>query len=374
MRLRNAESSDMEAGVSSRGRVAGAAGLLVLVAAALFAAGATAGSPAINYPDFSSVAGLTLNGNAAQAGSSLRLAAATPLQHGSAWSQTKIDTTQPFESAFRADVHDGSAPPADGMTFAIQSQGLSALGDNGGAHGYASFVGAAITPSVALDISVYPNSNQGLAEKLSIVQNGNLFAPLASATSPAVLYGRPFQVWVDYDAKGHALQVFLSPSSTKPAAPLLSAPVDLAATVGSSAYAGFTAGTGGLDADFDVLGWTVQGLSDTTPPTVSCSASPAVLWPPNNKLVPVTTQVSVADSGSGPAGFTLVSVTSNEGSIASESSGWTTGSPDTSGLLQAARLGSGNGRVYTLTYQGADSAGNTATCSTTVTVPHDQGS
>jgi hypothetical protein len=49
------------------------------------------------------------------------------------------------------------------------------------------------------------------------------------------------------------------------------------------------------------------------------------------------------------------------------------GTPDTSGFLQAARLGSGNGRVYTLTYQGTDNAGNTATCQATVTVPHDQG-
>jgi hypothetical protein len=366
--------------MSARGRrfrrpgAAGTCLLVALVLAALPAATASAGSPTISYPDFSSVAGLTLNGNAAQAGSSLRLAAAGPLQHGSAWSQTTIDTTQSFESTFRADVHDGSVPPADGMTFAVQSQGLSALGDNGGGHGYASFVGAAITPSIALDISVYPNSNQGLAEKLSIVQNGNLFAPLASATSPAILYGQPFQVWVDYDAKAHSLQVFVSPSSTKPSAPLVSAAVDLGATVGTSAYAGFTAGTGGLDADFDVLGWTVQSLSDTTPPTVTCSAAPAVLWPPNNKLVAITTQVTVSDGGSGPAGFTLLSVASNEGGIASESANWTIGSPDTNGSLQAARNGSGTGRVYTLTYQGADKAGNTATCSATVTVPHDQGS
>ncbi len=353
---------------------AGTCALFALVVAALLAATAHADSPAISYPDFSSVAGLTLNGNAAQAGASLRLTAATPLQHGSAWAQTKLDTTQSFESSFRADVHGGSTPPADGMTFAVQSQGLSALGDNGGGHGYGSFVGAAITPSVAVDVSVYPNSNQGLAEQFSIVRNGNLFAPLATATSPAVLYGQPFQAWVDYDAKAHSLQVFVSQSSTKPATPLVSAPVDLTATVGSSAYAGFTAGTGGLDADFDLLGWTVQSLSDTTPPTVSCSAAPAVLWPPNNKLVAITTQVTVSDSGSGAAGFTLLSVTSNEGSIASESAGWTLGSPDTSGSLQAARNGSGAGRVYTLTYQGADKAGSTATCSTTVTVPHDQGS
>jgi len=180
-------------------------------------------------------------------------------------------------------------------------------------------------------------------------------------------------MWVDYDAKAHSLQVFLGQSATKPAAPLVTAAVDLAGVVGPTAYAGFTAGTGGLDADFDLLSWSVQSLADTTPPSVACSASPAVLWPPDNKLVPISTTVTVTDAGSGPAGFTLVSVTSNEGDAGSESTGWAPGTPDTSGQLQAARLGSGNGRVYTLTYQGRDNAGNTANCSATVTVPHDQG-
>ena len=118
----------------------------------------------------------------------------------------------------------------------------------------------------------------------------------------------------------------------------------------------------------------MTSLADTTPPTVACSAAPTQLWPPNNKLVAVTTHVSVSDSGSGPAGFTLSSVTSNEGDGASESAGWTPGTPDTTGFLQASRLGSGTGRVYTLTYQGRDNAGNSAACTTTVTVPHDQGS
>jgi Legume lectin domain len=344
----------------------------MLVACSLVAA-AGAGTTPISYPDFSSVAGLTLNGNAVQSGSALRLAANAPLQHGSAWAQTQIDTTQSFESRFRAVVHDGSFFPADGMTFTIQSQGLSALGDNGGAHGFASSVGAAISPSVALDVSVYPQSSQGANEQFAIAANGSLQSPLAKAASPVLLYGQPFSAWVDYDAKAHTLQVFVGQTTAKPAAPLVSTSVDLAGAVGPAAYAGFTAGTGGLDADFDVLGWTVENVGDSTPPTVACAASPSVLWPPNNKLVPVTTKVAVTDSGSGAAGFSLVSVTSNEGNAAAESSGWAPGTPDTSGFLQASRLGSGQGRVYTLTYEGRDNAGNKATCATTVAVPHDQG-
>jgi hypothetical protein len=201
-----------------------------------------------------------------------------------------------------------------------------------------------------------------------------LKAPLATATSSAKLYGNAFWVWVDYDAGAKVLEVFLAQSATKPAAPLLSAPVDLAAAVGASAYAGFTASTGVGRADFDLLGWTFDGslVGDTTPPTVTCSASPAVLWPPNNKLVAVTATVTVTDTDSGPAGFTLLSLNSSEGDVNTESSDWTTDTPDTSGSLQASRFGGGSGRVYTLTYKGSDNAGNTATCSATVTVPHDQ--
>lgn len=113
---------------------------------------------------------------------------------------------------------------------------------------------------------------------------------------------------------------------------------------------------------------------DKTPPTVACSASPNVLWPPNNKLVPIDVSVNVSDALSGPGGFTLVSVTSNEpDSGQGDIQRFVTGTASTSGQLRAQRLGSGTGRVYTFTYTGADRAGNTASCTTTVSVPHDQG-
>jgi len=120
--------------------------------------------------------------------------------------------------------------------------------------------------------------------------------------------------------------------------------------------------------------FSLRGSTDTTPPTITCSASPNVLWPPNHKLVPITVTVTVTDPDDpNPTSFVLQSLTSNEGNIADESQGWTPGTPSTSGFLRAERNGDGTGRVYTLTYLGKDSHGNTATCSTTVHVPHDQG-
>jgi len=120
---------------------------------------------------------------------------------------------------------------------------------------------------------------------------------------------------------------------------------------------------------------TVTGINiDKTPPAVACSANPSILWPPNNKLVPINVSVNVTDSLSGPAGFTLVSVTSNEpDSGQGDIQGFVAGTASTNGQLRAQRLGSGTGRVYTFTYSGSDRAGNTASCITTVNVPHDQG-
>lgn len=113
---------------------------------------------------------------------------------------------------------------------------------------------------------------------------------------------------------------------------------------------------------------------DKTPPTIACSASPTVLRPPDNKLVPINLSVGVTDALSGPAGFTLVSVTSSEpDSGRGDIQGFVTGTASTTGQLRAQRLGSGTGRVYTFAYSGSDKAGNTASCTTTVTAPHDQG-
>jgi hypothetical protein len=111
---------------------------------------------------------------------------------------------------------------------------------------------------------------------------------------------------------------------------------------------------------------------DKTAPLVSCGITPSVIWPPNNKMIPVTATVSVTDALSGQAGFKLANVASNE--AAPDYAGeFSLGAQDASGFLRAQRNGNGTGRLYTLTYVGLDVAGNTRACQVTVSVPHDQG-
>jgi hypothetical protein len=108
---------------------------------------------------------------------------------------------------------------------------------------------------------------------------------------------------------------------------------------------------------------------DKTPPKLTCSASPSILRP-TNRLVPVNLSVTVDDALSGPAGFLLSSVTSNERppdkDVARDIVGFSVGAPSTSGFLRAER--SHTNRVYTFVYTGTDLAGNQGSCTVTVTV------
>ena len=98
-----------------------------------------------------------------------------------------------------------------------------------------------------------------------------------------------------------------------------------------------------------------------------------MLWPPDHKLVPVQVTVSVTDTGgSGPDGYTLTAITSDQGNIADEQLNFAAGTASTSGQLRAARNGN-TGRIYALTFEGRDKASNSASCSARVTVPRDQG-
>jgi len=126
--------------------------------------------------------------------------------------------------------------------------------------------------------------------------------------------------------------------------------------------------------DYRQLNGDDKWVVDDEPPVMTCAATPSVLWPPNNKMVPVNLNVTAVSAVFGPTPFTLKSVTTSEGSAATDISGFVIGQPDTAGSLRASRLGTDKaGRVYTFVYQSVDPLGLTGTCTTHVLVPHDQG-
>jgi hypothetical protein len=116
---------------------------------------------------------------------------------------------------------------------------------------------------------------------------------------------------------------------------------------------------------------------DVTPPAITLSATPKLLWPPNGKMVPVTISGTITDAGSGVnANSAAYSVKDEYDEV--QSSGaimlGPSGNYSMSILLQASRLGTDtDGRRYTVTVRASDHAGNSGSKMTVVNVPHDQG-
>jgi hypothetical protein len=114
-------------------------------------------------------------------------------------------------------------------------------------------------------------------------------------------------------------------------------------------------------------------VEDTEPPELSLVVEPNILWPPNHKMVKITTSWEVSDNCDESPEVSLVSVTSSEDDD-SRGDGHTSKDirigDDGSIYLRAERSGKGAGRVYTITYQAVDDSGNVTVKSTTVTVTH----
>lgn len=109
---------------------------------------------------------------------------------------------------------------------------------------------------------------------------------------------------------------------------------------------------------------------DNTPPVISNAAvDKPRIWPPNKKMVPVTITYSAADNCGGAVTAAITGITSNEPISASDAV-----IVDSHHVqLRADRLGSGKGRIYTITITATDSHGNKSRAKVTVVVPHDQG-
>ena len=117
--------------------------LIKSIAGVALAMGFTAGSNAttISYGDFSSTAGLQLNGSTAQAGSVLRLTTENFNQSGSAFSSSAITlgANYSFSTFFRFRISsvpntfgDGNGPGADGLVFVVQTNANNGGGLGGG--------------------------------------------------------------------------------------------------------------------------------------------------------------------------------------------------------------------------------------------------
>jgi len=131
----------------------------------------------------------------------------------------------------------------------------------------------------------------------------------------------------------------------------------------------------GQDLTVPVNGYATYTWDNVAPVIHSLVASPSVLWPANHKMVTVTITAAVSDNVT-PAPVTrIVSVSSNE-PLNGTGDGNTSADWEITGdltlMLRAERAGTGSGRIYTITVESTDAAGNTTIGTVTVTVPHNQ--
>ena len=120
-------------------------------------------------------------------------------------------------------------------------------------------------------------------------------------------------------------------------------------------------------------------IQDLTPPVLAVSLTPAVLWPPNHKLVRIVAGIVATDVCDGAPQVRLLSITSNEpdngtgdGDTTDDIQGAVPGTDDREFFLRAERAGGGTGRRYTVTYAARDASNNVTVTQAVVSVPHSQ--
>ncbi|MBI3410581.1 MAG: fibronectin type III domain-containing protein [Planctomycetes bacterium] len=212
---------------------------------------------------------LTYNGSAAINGSMAELTNNGGGQAGSFFSTSPVDVTN-FNSQFTFQISAG-ASTADGLTFTIQGIGPTALGPSGGGLGYGpDHVGGTggIGNSVAIKFDLYSNEGEGV-DSTGLYTSGaaptNVGSIDLTPSSLDLHSGDTFQVNLTYD--GTTLMVTIKDTVTGASA-TQNYTINIPATVGSStAYVGFTGGTGGLVATQDILTWTFAPNAPATAPS-----------------------------------------------------------------------------------------------------------
>ena len=222
----------------------------------------------VEYPDFSSTEGLQLNGSAIQGSDYLRLTPNLENQAGSVFTTKRVvRPDKSFKASFSFTLANaepprrGSGPPpppprgADGMAFVIQSGDAEQLGGFGGDLGY-----AGIRKSIAVEFDLHANEWDPSDNHVGIVKQGKVETHLAAEDPPFDLYEAAVArfVWVNYSAGKKRLKVYVSETDAKPAAPTVSARVNLEPILEQRSRAGFTASTGADYETADISFWNLK--------------------------------------------------------------------------------------------------------------------
>ncbi|MBB5315814.1 chitobiase/beta-hexosaminidase C-terminal domain-containing protein [Tunturibacter empetritectus] len=207
----------------------------------------------INFPSGFAGAGssFSFNGVGTLNGSMLQvMTASQKSSRSSIWFNRAVNTAT-FTTDFDFQILNGVA---DGWTFTIQNKGLSAIGPTGSGLGYGGGT-AGIGNSLAIKFDIHNNSGEG-TNSTGFYTGGALPTIPAIDLTPSnivLISGHVIHSHVTYD--GTILTLLLTDATTSASFTATYA-VNLASVVGSTAYVGFTAGTGASTMNVNILDWT----------------------------------------------------------------------------------------------------------------------
>jgi hypothetical protein len=246
--------------------------LLALAVLAGSAGPACAQTHTFEYRSFADVSAFSFAGSAAAATTGignqvLRLVPDQVSQSGSAYLATPLllGPDGAFSTAFRFRIHGASDNQwSDGLTFVLAAApaGLGASSAAGGNLGY-----QGVANSLAVEFDTYFNSDTDAAPNevavdtdgsISVIDGQGQGCGVSGRQPPSCLAdAAEWTARITYD--GHLINVTVQ-DGTNPVVPVVTNyPVNLRAVLGgTTAYVGFTAGTGAGHADFDVLGWAMR--------------------------------------------------------------------------------------------------------------------
>jgi Domain of unknown function (DUF1929)/Legume lectin domain/PKD domain/Glyoxal oxidase N-terminus/Quinohemoprotein amine dehydrogenase, alpha subunit domain III len=246
---------------------------------------------------------MVMNGNAQLNGSLLELTDGGQFEASSAWYATRV-SIQNFVTDFTFQITPGTT--ADGFTFALQANSTAALGVAGGPLGYGldSATGTGGIPnSVAVKFDLYDNFGEGIDSTGLYINGASPTIPFVDMTGSGVdLHsGDVFDVHMIYG--GTSLSITITDTVTN-AVFAHTWTIDIPGTIGATtAYAGFTGGTGGITATQNILTWTMG----PTPVVGFAPASPIDF--PDIATGTASAPISITVTNSGGAALHISSVT-----------------------------------------------------------------
>jgi len=267
-----------------------------VLALALVAGSASPVLADFNYPDFSSIAGLSLNGASVQTTPTLAITPPVRASAGSFWRSDRQGIVNGFDTTFTFRVRDISGRGSDGFAFVVQNSaaGSAALGGRGGALGYATNEVFFASPGqqgiencLAVEFDTYDNSGDWTdftnGSHISVQTNGTA----DNRPSEGFSLGRYLTPSAFADSNVHTARIAYTPGSMdiyldNLTVPVLSVAVNLGSLLNLSSgqsFVGFTAGTGAqVDVErHEINSWEFGSTIVPTPAAASLLATGGLL-------------------------------------------------------------------------------------------------